>query len=207
MESESAPSMNATFKTLSLFGITLLVIGGGAGFVGSRWFALQGRTAAPAPPEPPLESYLPDLDLKGINYEVSEKGKRQWGFKADQVVDSKDGNTTRLNGLHDGVYYKDGKPYLRLRSGTAVYQHNTKQLYMKDGVQVSGPDGLRFDAPSLVWKSDKKMIVCTGPVRLQTADGWITSNGTLTADLQRQTFKLEQVSGQFRLDANKGLPL
>lgn len=199
--------MNATFKTFTLFGLTLLAIGGGAGLVSSRWLALRGPAAAPAPPERPLESYLPELDLKGINYEVSEKGKRQWGFNAKQVVDSKDGSTTVLNGLHDGVFYKDGKPYLRLRSGTAVYHHQTRQLYMKDGVQVSGPDGLRFDAPSLVWKSDKKLIVCTGPVRLQTADGWITSNGTLTADLKRQTFELKQVSGQFRLDAKRGVPL
>ena len=200
--------MNATFKTLSLFGITLLVIGGAAGLAGSQWFASRGREVVVQKPEPPLESYLPELDLKGINYQVSEKGKRQWAFKATEVLDSPNGNTTRLNGLHDGVYYKDGKPYLRLRSGAALYNHATRQLDMSGGVEVSGPDGLRFDAPSLVWKSDTKKIVCPGPVRLQTAEGWVTSEGTLTADLKNQTFVLERVNGQFRLDENiKGVPL
>ncbi|MBW3624533.1 MAG: LPS export ABC transporter periplasmic protein LptC [Armatimonadetes bacterium] len=196
------------WKTVFLLSGTLLLIGGGAGYVGSRWLSgLSPQAAAPPEPEPPLESYLPELSLKGINYEVSEHGKRQWGFKAEEVVNSKDGNTTLLNGLHDGVYYKDGKPYLRMKSGAAVYNHLTKHLEMKGGVQVSGPDGLHFEAPSLTWKSDKKTIVCPGPVRMQTAEGWITSRGTLTADLKRQTFTLQQVSGQFTLDSAKGVPL
>lgn len=199
--------MNATLKTFSLLTVTLALIGGVAGVVGSRWISQGGPAAAPPPPEKPLEAYLPELNLKGINYEVLEKGKRQWGFKAEEVVDSRDGSSTALNGLHDGVFYKDGKPYLRMKSGSAVYHHHTRQLQMNGGVQVVGPDGLNFHAPSLVWKSDQKKIVCPGPVRLQTADGWITSHGALTADLKSQTFTLSQVSGQFSLDISKGLPL
>lgn len=199
--------MNATFKTLSLLSLTLLLIGGAAGFVGSRWVAPRTPVAAPPEKEAPLESFLPGLDLKGINYEVSEKGQRQWGFKAEEVLDSQDGSRTALNGLHDGIFYKNGKPYLHMKSGSAVYHHTTRQLHMNGGVHVAGPDGLRFHAPSLVWIGDQKRIVCPGPVRLQTSEGWITSHGALTADLEKQTFTLKQVSGQFSLDVTKGVPL
>ena len=198
--------MSSYLKFGMFLGIPLLLTGGAAGFFAARMLSAPAPPAAKAAPDRPLESYLPELALKGINYEVSEKGKRQWGFKAEDVIESKDGRTTQLNGLHGGVFYKDGKPYLHLKSGSATYDHVMKQLQMKGGVQVTGPNGLRFDASSLVWKSDKKFIVCPGPVRLQTEGGWITSNGTLTADLQRQTFSLQQVSGQFSLDT-KGIPL
>jgi LPS export ABC transporter protein LptC len=200
--------MNGSTKTLLLLGSTLLAIGGAAGFLGSRLLAPRIPTAAPAP-QAPLTSLLPELNLPPMNYVVNDHGKRQWEFHAGEVHQSAGGETTALNGLKQGVYYKDGKPYLKMRSGGAVYDHIKRQLQMTGGVQVEGPKGLRFNAPSLVWHESTKQIVCAGPVTMQTPEGWIQANGTLTADLNKQTFALQQVSGQFRLDGEsvKGMPL
>ena len=61
--------MNAPLKTALMLGLTLVLIGGSAGTLGTYWMN-AGRDAAPAPPERPLESYLPGLNLKGIDYKT-----------------------------------------------------------------------------------------------------------------------------------------
>ncbi len=188
------------------FGLALLALGAVGGYFGSRW---TQRSAAPPPPPKPLAPLESMLQLPPMNFAVSENGKRQWEFHADKVNRSQNGALTTLDQLRQGVYYKDGKPYLWMKAGGLIYDQVLRKLHMKGGVEVKGLNGLQFNASSLVWNGVSKKFMCPGPVRMNTPDGWIEGAGALIGDLQKQTFSLQKVNGQFRLDSSamKGLPL
>jgi LPS export ABC transporter protein LptC len=197
--------MNSVLKTVLALTLALIVIGSGAVFVGSRLSFLRPESNPPKP-KAPLDSMLPPIQVQGMHFKVSEKGKPQWEFALDDTQQMKDGRVA-LNGLHQGVYYREGKPYLRMKAANATWDRASKALVMGGGVEVTGTDGLRFNAPSLKWSGDKKKIYCPGPIQFRTEDGWVTAS-QLVADLKKQTFTLQQVSGAFSLDKNlKGAPL
>jgi LPS export ABC transporter protein LptC len=197
--------MNSAFKTAWIYGLTLAAIGGGGVYVGSRWFAPRPPVSAPAP-KPIADDGLPPLQIDDVNFRVSEKGKPQWQFSAQTVQQLNNGRAS-LNGLKQGIYYKEGKPYLNVKAGGATYDRVSRLMRMNGGVEATGPDGLRFTAPTLTWNGGSQIIVCMGPVQFQTSEGWVTGS-KLVADLKKQTFSLQQVAGELKLDPRKkGAPL
>jgi hypothetical protein len=191
--------LNSSLKTVLTFGFTVAALGAGGVYFGSR---LIPRAAAPAPSpvaSAPLDPSQPEVEFHGVHYQVNEKGAPQWKFAAREMTRSRDGRTVAMDGLQQGVYYKNGKPYLTFRAGSVTYDLTMKEARMAGGVQVSGK-GLRFSAPSAVWLNDRKLIVCPGPVRFESDGGQIQSTGSLTMDLKKQSFTLQQVSGAFDLD-------
>jgi LPS export ABC transporter protein LptC len=197
--------MNSLSKSILALTLALGVIAFGAVFVGTK-LAPHGSVDTPPKPKAPLDSLLPPLRVEGMHFKVTEKGKPQWEFASEDTQQMRDGRVV-LKGLHQGVYYREGKPYLRMKAANAIWNRATKALVMGGGVEVVGDDGLRFNAPSLEFNENTKTIFCRGPVHFQTADGWVTA-AQLTCDLKKQTFTLQQVSGAFNLDRPlKGAPL
>lgn len=133
------------------------------------------------------------------------KGERvkapSWSANYDKIVANQDQTILEADGVHNGVIYRDGKPYLRLRAA-----HMTINTVSHD-FSASGPVHVEtvarhpqraFDMESAAWNDTLQQLTLSGNIRVATGAPRPLLVDRLTFDVRTGELELRNVSGPLR---------
>ena len=156
---------------------------------------LASEEPAPAPAAQPP----PPAEFTATHLVGRYRGEKQWSFRTDRMVAR--GDVVELKGLHDGVIYREGKPYLTVEAPEGIWYQNTNDLDLLGGVRVTYRDEMEFVTERLRWQAAAQRLVVPGPVTFRNRDGRMQA-GRLEAAVQQQTVTL---AGGVRVEWTNGL--
>ena len=123
-----------------------------------------------------------------------------WSIDYDKITTSADQTFITADGVRDGVVFKNGKPYLKVRA-----QHVTINMVTRDFV-ASGPVHVEsvshhnfhaFDTTSAVWTDAAQRLDLSEPVVI-TSPGTSLHVQRLSLDVRSGALHIDQPHGSFR---------
>lgn len=143
-----------------------------------------------------LPSALQPMHLQNgtvINHKLSLKN---WTFEYDDASVSADGNLATITGVHDGTYYRKGKPYLKLDAANLTLNRSTLDFTATGRVHVRriGKADESFDTDSVVWTNATKLLVLDHPAYFRT-NGQTLTVLHVTLDTKTNELKIGQITG------------
>jgi hypothetical protein len=130
------------------------------------------------------------------------EGRRQqfasWTFTYDKATTLGDQVTQQIEGIHDGVFYKDGKALVRMRADRVLYNSATHDF------SVSGPAHFdvddhgvirTFDANSATWTDAQQTMRIPGPATIGSRRGGRLIVEDVTVDLRSGQYTIGKIEG------------
>jgi len=94
-----------------------------------------------------------------------------WEFTYDRVITLADQETQEIDGIHDGVFWKGGKPLIHMRATRAVYNTLTHDFSVSGVAHFEVDDHGKtrtFDADSATWSDASQTLRIPGPATIGT---------------------------------------
>lgn len=140
---------------------------------------LAGRGTPPIPPA------MQAVNLLGGHVRGNHITTRSWSFDYDTAELSPDGSTGSINGVHHGVIFKNGKPYMKISAEHVSV--NTQSLDFTalgkvDIERIGDTQKRSFDTDLVEWTNSTKMLLMPHPCYVHTED---------------QTLKISQITVNF----------
>jgi hypothetical protein len=161
------------------------------------WIAVEVVRAGrePAPPPPGSQP----VTLHGGQVRGNRISSRSWSFDYKSAQMSPDGTIATVDGVHHGVLYKKGKPYLGVAAEhvsvntqtfdfTAIGDVHIEYLQSKDGVKKS------FDTDLVQWTNATKMLTLLHPSIVRTGDQALRV-ASITVDFNKNAIHLGKIEG------------
>ena len=127
-----------------------------------------GKDAPPPPGQQPVV-------LGGGHVVGNRISTKSWTFVYRHAQLSADGTIATVDGLHDGVLYNKGKPYLGITAEHASVNTQTFDFTATGDVHIaelSPRDGVKrsFDTDLIDWANSSKTLTLAHPSIVQTGD-------------------------------------
>ena len=174
-----------------------------AGYVGWGIYA-AGLDERPAP-SPQTAAQFTSGEAAGRRSLCSGAGKTcsapSWSAKYDRIVASADQSLLDLYGVHDGLIYKKGKPYLRVDADHMTVNVGSKDFSAigKLHIETVGSKPSRsFDTTSAVWNNAQQTLDLTQRSVVRTSGDAPFTVGRLTVDLKSGDIDVHDVAGEVR---------
>jgi hypothetical protein len=169
----------------------------GAGIALLVWVTVEvilaGRGIPPIPvASAPIELRGGDVRANGHTVE-----SRSWRFKYDRGELSSDGTTGTLDGIHDGIVYRKGKPYLLIDAQHVALNTATLDFTAIGAVHIemlSDPSHRSFDTDDVAWTNDAKLLEMPHTSYLHVG-GQTLKIGSVTVDFVKNQVHLTNVEG------------
>jgi hypothetical protein len=155
---------------------------------------LAGRTEVPGP-----QAVAPVVLNRGL-----ARGERvtshSWSIDYDKITTSADQTFITADGVRNGIIFRHGKPYLRVRA-----RHMTVNMVTHDFV-ASGPVHVEsvsrhnfhaFDTTSAVWTEASQRLDLSEPIVI-TSPGASLHVQQLSLDVRTGALHIDQPHGSFR---------
>lgn len=120
-----------------------------------------------------------------------------WQFIYNTATTLPDGVTQEIDGIHDGVYLKAGKPFIRMHAQRAIYNSLSHDFTVNGPVHFDIDDHGKtrtFDADYALWTDASQTLripgtatVGSGKERLQVTD--------ITVDLSKGQYTVGKIQG------------
>lgn len=178
--------------------ILVVVVLVGAGF-GVAQFWGGGETEAPAQSDG-ADDPTPTLQVFGTELIHSEGGVRKWRLKVDVLREF--GERVHLEGITEGILYREGDEGLRFSADRGEYDTSTGDLELSGNVQVERGGEPLLATESLRWEASTERIT-TGAVELWYEGDRIVA-GQLEGDLPEGTLWFRE---NVRLIARSGMTI
>jgi hypothetical protein len=151
---------------------------------------IAGRNEIPLPPA----SQTMQLEQGLINnHHISTKS---WSVSFDHGEIAPDGSSATLSGIHDGVFYRKGKPYLTLSAEEIMLNRATLDFTAVGKVNVKRIDqDESFDTDSILWTNSLKLLKLPHPAYLHTG-GQTLKVENVTVDLSKRTIHIGKLDGE-----------
>jgi hypothetical protein len=147
------------------------------------------------------EESLPPPTQTQIMKTGEAQGRRaqyaSWQFTYDSATTLQDGATQEIDGIHDGVYLKSGKPFIRMHAQRAIYNSLTHDFTVNGPVHFDIDDHGKtrtFDADYAIWTDANQTLripgtatVGSGKERLRVTD--------ITVDLSKGQYTIGKIQG------------
>jgi hypothetical protein len=147
---------------------------------------------------PPATSTATQIQL-GKGHAQGERLKTHaWSADYDRITTSADQTVIELQGVHDGLIYKDGKPYLRVSAEHLTVNTLTKDFTANGRLHVERISGSRFrsfDTDAGSWNDAQKRIVFPDKTLITMRDGTRVNVGRAGLNLTTGHIHLEGVAG------------
>ena len=131
---------------------------------------LSGRDTPPPP------SSAPAILAKG-QISAHRWKTRSWSLEYDRAQMSPDGSFAEVEGIHNGVLYRDGKPYLSI-SAQHVSANTVSEDFTATGrvhvAQANGPESRTFDTDLITWTNANKTLTLAHPSVIKSGKGTLT---------------------------------
>lgn len=154
---------------------------------------LAGRGILPVPPsgQPIL---LQGGRVQGGNHVVSS---RSWRFAYDRGEFSADGTTGTLDGIHDGIVFRKGRPYLRLDAQHVSLNVTTLDFTAIGLVHIAmidDPANRSFDTDEVEWTNYAKMLRMRHRSYVHVGGQTLTIE-SISVDFDKKEVRLGRIEG------------
>ena len=155
---------------------------------------LSGRDL---PPPPSAEPVI--LGKGGVT--AHKMSMKSWQLFYDHAQTSPDGSIAEIDNLHDGVFYRKGKPYVTIRAkhvsvNTLSYDFTaTGDVHV---TQIKGGVTRTFDTDLIVWTNSSKQLTLTHPSLITTGDAKMTVQSA-TFNVDTGQIHLGKIGGRFNV--------
>ena len=145
---------------------------------------LAGRNTPQLPPTQQT------IDLRGGHILNNRITTKSWSFDYDHAQLSPDGTTGTVDGVHNGIVFRKGKPYLKI-SATHISLNTQSLDFTAVGKvhveRIGDPQKRSFDTDLVMWTNGAKLLRLDHPSYLHS--------GTQTMRLDNVTinFDTEQI--------------
>jgi len=157
---------------------------------------LRRTTATPQPTPTPRAGQIPPVEAEQTTITTAdEKGRKQWEIHADVVVVDSVSNTAKLTKVR-GTYFERGEPTVTFSAPRGVFQIQTRNVALVDGVHAASTSGRSIDARQVTWYLKTQAIEAVGSVTFRQK-GLTVRADRVTTDLKLTNAKLE---GNVRVD-------
>lgn len=127
---------------------------------------------------------------------------RSWSCDYDKIVANDDQSLLEVEGVRNGVIYREGKPYLHLTA-----QHMSANMLTHDftahgklHVESADPKKRRaFETDTLTWNEGAQTLSVTSPLTLYTDSGEPLRIDSLVFDVRAETLHLGKTEGSVNL--------
>jgi hypothetical protein len=120
---------------------------------------------------PPLPNDQMGITLRGGRVQGSRIVTKAWSFDYHDAQLSPDGTTGTVDGVHDGVVFRHGKPYLKItaqRISVDTTSLNFTALGKVTVVVISDPLKRSFDTDLVQWTNGTKLLLMPHPSYLHS---------------------------------------
>jgi hypothetical protein len=124
---------------------------------------------------------------------------KSWSFDYDKVVANSDQSVMDLTGIHNGVFYKGGKPYLHMQAQHVTVYMLTKNFVATGPLHIETIDQPRkrtLDTTAAIWDDGGKLLTLAKTTTLTTAGGDPPLvAGKITINVGTGEVHIDQISG------------
>ena len=170
------------------------ILYGALGLFGA-WFALETYLAG-REYVPPFAATQPITLQSG-----AARGERiqthSWSIAYDKLTTNADQTYVEVEGVHDGLIYRKGKPWLRVRARRMSINMLTHDFTSSGPLHVETVDRLKpraFDTTSGVWSEAQQQLNFDEPSTITTRGGKLQVD-RMSLDVKTGAVHLERVSG------------
>lgn len=120
-----------------------------------------------------------------------------WEFTYDNATTLQDGVTQEIDGIHDGVYWKAGKPFMRMHADRAIYNTLTHDFTVNGPVHFDVDDHGKtrtFDANYAVWTESNQTLRIPGSATVGSGKERLTVSD-ITVDLNKGQYTIGKIQG------------
>ncbi|PZR59684.1 MAG: hypothetical protein DLM50_00815 [Candidatus Meridianibacter frigidus] len=155
---------------------------------------LSGRDMPPPPGAQPV--------LLGLGAVTAHHMKtRSWAFDYDHAQTSPDGSLAEIDGIHNGVLFKNGKPALKL-SAKHITANTVSQDFTATGrvhVEQTGASMPRsFDTDLIVWSNATKTLTLSHRSLIRTGSASLTiANASINVETGK--IKIGSIAGSVNI--------
>jgi hypothetical protein len=155
---------------------------------------LSGREDLPTPP-----SGAPAVFVGG--HAAGQRiDSKSWSADYDKIVTSPDQTELDLDGVHNGVIYKHGKPYLRVRAKHLTVNTITHD-FMATGpihVEMVAPPKRSFDTTSASWSDGSQKLSLPQKITIRSGAEKPLVIGSMEFNVATGQLELHHVRGAVR---------
>ncbi len=160
---------------------------------------LAGRGPSPTPPaNAPI--VLRGGEVRGGSHTVAT---HSWSLSYDRGEFSSDGITGTLDGVHDGIVYRKGKPYIAIDARHVALNTQTLDFTAIGRVHIrmlKDPYRRSFDTDYVTWTNDAKLLSMEHPSFLHVG-GQTLRIRTITIDFDKNEVRLGALDGSVGIPA------
>lgn len=121
-----------------------------------------------------------------------------WEFTYDRVTTLSDQVTQEIEGIHDGVYWKNGKPLIHMRAYSAVYNSLTHDFTVTGPIHIEIDDHGKtrtFDANAATWTNASQTLRIPGTAIVGSQNGARLTVSDITVNLTTGQYTLGKIQG------------
>lgn len=150
-----------------------------------------GGGAIPIPPASvPVEMFGAQIQNHRIN-------TKAWSFDYDHAELSNDQTTGTVEGVHNGIIYKKGKPSLKISAEKITLDVQSLDFTAIGKVHVEkidDPQKRSFDTDLVTWTNNAKQMRLDHPAYIHSGDQTLRMDGG-TVDFDAETFHIGKLNG------------
>ncbi|MGA3036585.1 MAG: hypothetical protein ABSE64_03790 [Vulcanimicrobiaceae bacterium] len=146
------------------------------------------------------EDLPPPTQTQTMN-EGQAQGRRaqfaSWQFTYNSATTLQDGVTQQIDGIHDGVYLKNGKPFVRMHADRAIYNSLSHDFTVNGPVHFDVDDHGKirtFDASYAVWTEANQTLSIPGDATVGSGHERLTVSN-VTVDLSKGQYTIGKIQG------------
>ena len=121
-----------------------------------------------------------------------------WQFTYDKATTLSDNVTQEIDGIRDGVYYKGGKPFIRMHAQRVIYNSLTRDFSVVGPVHFDIDDKGKtrtLDTENASWYEGTQTLRIPGKVTIGSQNGAQLLVNNVTINLQTGDYKIGKIEG------------
>lgn len=121
-----------------------------------------------------------------------------WQFTYARATTLPDQSTQEIDGIRDGIYFKDGKPFVHMRADKVIYNSLSHDFTVSGAVHFEVNDKGKtrvIDAKDAAWNDRGQVLHIPGKVRVESEGGALLELTNVTIDLRNGQYSLGKVRG------------
>jgi hypothetical protein len=149
-------------------------------------------------PAPPANS---DIIFKHGNVTGQRITTKSWSADYDKIVSNADQTVMQLDDVRNGVIFRNGKPYLRVRAAHMTVNTISRDFTATGPLHVetiNAKDGRSFDTTDASWNDTTEMLTMTHHITIRSAHDATLSVGSLSLNVKTGEITLTAVNGPLR---------